>query len=134
MKVVAFIVLGLALAYSISFFILEQPQRLQTRTVHERQFKIGAQEWERDLGEIRTFEGRHGLRPEVHSGFRLAMYEWPSWKYLVSVEVRKDGTGRGAILAEPYGGEGETYERPFELEQRETALFLETLDHQIDGF
>jgi hypothetical protein len=134
MKVVAFIIVGFALAYTLAFFTMQQSYRLLNRTVHERQFNIGGQEWERDLRDIRKFEVRHGLRPEVHSGLRLVMDEWPSWKYLISVEVRKDGVGRGAILAEPYDGKGKSYERPFELKKEEAEIFLETFDHEIEGF
>jgi hypothetical protein len=134
MKVSAFVIAGLALAYTLTFFIMQQSYRLQNRTVHERQFNIGAQEWEHDLRDIRKFEGRHGLRPEIHNGFRLAVDEWPSWKYFISIELRKDGKGRGAIFAQPYDGSGERYERNFELSQGEASMFLETFDHEIDGF
>jgi len=107
---------------------------LQNRTVHERQFKLVAQKWEHDLQDFRTFEGHHRLRPEVHGELRFAVDEWPSWRYLISVEMRKDGTAKGAIWAEPYDGKGVTYDRQFELEPHETHLFLKTFDHKVEGF
>lgn len=134
MKIVAFIIVGLVLTYTLAFFTMQQSYRLWNRTVHERQFNIGGPEWKLDLRDIRKFEGRHGLKPEVHNGFRLVMDEWPSWKYLISVEVRENGLGRGAILAEPYDGKGKSYERRFELNKEETKLFFENFDQEIKGF
>ena len=124
----------LAVASFGFLFATEQYYRLYSRTVDVRQFRTGAEWWEQDLATIRSFEARHGLDPEANDGLRLVIDEWPEWKYLLSYHVEHDGALNGAILASPYDDKGPTYERDFHLEVRQTRLFLDSFDRQIDGF
>ena len=112
----------------------EQYPRLQTRTISERQFRNGAESWEHDLGKIRGFESRHGLKPETRNGLRIAINEWPDWTYLVSIESLKGGAARGAIHAVAYDGSGPSYERNFQLVPGEATLFFRSFDREIKGY
>lgn len=132
--VIALTLAVVAFIYLCIITIFEQEQRLRSRTVSERQFTIGVEWWEHDLRTIRSFETRHGLNPETRNGLRFAIDEWPHWKYVISIDALQNGTAKGAIHAVAYDGKGPTYERDFQLEKGEARLFLESFDHQIDGY
>ncbi|MGD9665146.1 MAG: hypothetical protein AB7U34_08090 [Novosphingobium sp.] len=126
--------MAIAIIYAAVVFVLTQSYRLYNRTVSERQFHPNSEWWEHDLGTIRKFEARHGLNPETHNGLRLAIDEWPAWKYLISFDTAPDGSAKGAILAMPYNGKGPGYERQFNLESGEAKIFFASFDKKIDGF
>jgi hypothetical protein len=123
-----------AVAAVCVIFFAQQSYRLHTRTVSERQFTTDAEWWENDLTAIREFEARHGLNPEAQSGLRLAIHEWPDWKYLISIESSQNGTAKGAIFAVAYDGHGPAYERDFRMDMEEANLFFGSFDEQIDGY
>jgi hypothetical protein len=114
--------------------LIEQAYRLQTRTVHERQFSIDPQPWQRNLKTIQDFEARHELNPEANGGLRLNIDEWPSWKYIISIETLRDGAAKGAIQAIAYDEKGPVFERDFHLEKEEASLFFRSFDRELDGY
>lgn len=105
-----------------------------SRTVSERQFKLGSEPWQLDLRTVRGFEGRHAVNPEANGGLRLNIDEWPAWKYVISLQAQKDGTVKGAIQAVAYDLKGPTFEQDFQLEKEEAKVFFESFDRQIDGY
>jgi hypothetical protein len=118
----------------LAIFVLDQSYRLHTRTVAVRQFHTDGEWWETNLRTIREFEARHDLDPEARDGLRLAIGEWPAWKYLISIDLRLDKSARGAIQAIPYEGEGPTYERDFSLDEYEAHVFFGAYDRRIEGY
>lgn len=134
--VVGAIVVAAIIIYVGTFFVIQQSYRQHTRTVSIRQFTTDAKWWEHDLASIRSFEMPHDLDPEAHDGLRIALEEWPDWKYLISIDLLKDGTARGALRAVPvqYDEGGPIYERAFQLDRSETNLFLDTFDGKTDGY
>jgi hypothetical protein len=136
-KIVVAVALTLAAGVFLTaggMFIFQQSYRLQNRTIQERQFRIGTEWWETDLSTIREFEKRHELDPEAKGGLRLAIDEWPDWRYLISLETSGDGSAKGAIRAIAYDGKGPVYENDFQLEMYEARLFFDSFDQEIDGY
>lgn len=117
-----------------AIFLLDQSNRLHTRTTNERQYRVNAEWWDNDLTTIRKFEKRHGLSPETKGGLRLTIGEWPDWKYLISIETLADGSAKGAINAVAYDGKGPVYEEDFLLDKYEAKPFFDLFDQKIDGY
>ena len=132
--IIAATLLAVVLTFLCAVLLMEQSYRLQSRTVSERQFSVRAAWWEHDLTTIRKFERRHGLNPESHNGLRLAIDEWPDWRYLLSIDGSTNGTATGAIYAIAYDGKRPVYEQDFVLERGEAWLFFASFDRQIDGY
>lgn len=123
------------IALSIGTFAAEQQSnRERTRTVNVRQFRTGADWWEHDLRVFRRFEDSHHLNLEADDGLRLALNEWPSWNYLISISVNRDGSSKGAIRAEPNDRKNLRYEGTFLLDAQETRLFFSAWDHETSGY
>lgn len=132
--IVGVIIVTVISATLLTIFVQVQSLRLLSRTVSDRQFIEGAEWWQHDLGDIRAFEATYGLDPEKRGGLRMAIAEWPNWRYLISVDVLDDGTARGALRAWGYGDAEPAFERSFQLDETERNLFFRSFDEEIDGY
>lgn len=120
--------------YGIGLLVLDEIDRQYSRTTKERQFTVGGEWHDNDLTVIREFEKRHKLDPEAKRGLRLAMSEWPRWRYQISLENLGDGSAKGAIYAIVYDGTGPAYERSFSLNKADAKLFFDVFDKKVKGY
>jgi hypothetical protein len=132
------IIIGLGLI-ALSFLVLcvgaiyALAPGLASRTNCARQFKVGGENWQLDLRSVRQFEAYHHISPELQGGIRVSINEWPTWKFLISIQTMRDGTATGAIRAIEYDTKKPPYEQDFHLENWEAQTFFSSYDKQIEN-